>query len=70
MGLIKKDFQLYNDISRIVLEDLTFSQLKIDAAELYEIISNLLLNNEKLFYYCTQRTSCRTLKETKKYVKN
>lgn len=69
MGLIKKDFQLYNDISRIVLEDLTFSQLKIDAAELYEIISNLLLSNENLFYYCTQRTSCRTLKETKKYVK-
>lgn len=69
MGLIKKDFSLHNDISRIILDGLTFSQLKIDATELYEIISNLLLNNENLFYYCTQRTSCRTLNETKKYVK-
>lgn len=69
MGLVKKEFLLHNDISRVILDGRTFSQLKIDATELYEIISNLLLNNENLFYYCTQRTSCRTLKETKKYVK-
>lgn len=69
MSLIKKDFLFHNDISRIILDGFTFSQLKIDATELYEIISNLLLNKENLFYYCTQRASCRTLKETKKYVK-
>lgn len=69
MGLIRKDFSLNNGISRIILDGFAFSQLKIDATELYEIISKFLLNNENLFYYCTQRTSCRTFKETKKYVK-
>lgn len=69
MELVKKDFSLYTDVSRIVLNGFTFKQLKIDATNLYGVISNLLLNDENLFYYCTQRTSCRTLKETKKYVK-
>ena len=66
--LIKKEFKDNTKISRIVIDNFTFSQLKINASHLYEIISELLINKENLFYYCTQRNSCRTLKGTKKYV--
>lgn len=69
MELTKKNFSSHKDISRIILNGFTFSQLKIEATNLYECISNILLDDENLFYYCTQRTSCRTLRETKKYVR-
>lgn len=69
MKLMEESFLSHNNISRIILDGITYSQLKIDANALYEIISNLLLDKENLFYYCTQRTSCKTLKQTRKYVK-
>ena len=71
MGLIKKDFSTSkNNKSRIILDGFSFNQLKINTDDLYEIISNMLLNSENMFFYCTQRFSCRTYKDTKKYVKN
>lgn len=69
MGLIKTDFSIYNETSRILLDGYTFTQLKVNADSLYEIISEMLLDNENLFFYCTQRSSCRTLKDTRLYVK-
>ena len=70
MGLIKKDFSTSkNNISRIILDGFSFNQLKINADDLYKIISNMLLNSENMFFYCTQRASCRTYKDTRKYVK-
>lgn len=67
--LIKKNIRTHSNISRIVLESLTFTRINVEAIKLYEIITNLILNIENMFYYCTQRISCRTLKDTKKYVK-
>ncbi len=69
MGLIKESFEENSNINRIVLENKTITELRITAEELYDIISELLLDRENLFYYCTQRKTCRTLKSTKKYVK-
>lgn len=69
MRLIKADFSIYNEISRILLDNYTFTQLKVNADSLYEIISEMLLDNENLFFYCTQRSSCRTFKDTRLYVK-
>ena len=69
MKFIKSVFSKKEFISRIILDGKTFSQLRIDATDLYEIISDILLNTENMFYYCTQRHSCRTLKGTRKYVK-
>lgn len=69
MALEKKQFLEYGTISRIILGGITFSQLKLKPIDLYEIISNILLDKENLFFYCTQRNSCRTLTNTRKYVK-
>lgn len=66
---MKADFSIYNETSRIVLDGYTFTQLKVNADSLYEIISEMLLDNENLFFYCTQRNSCRTFKDTRSYVK-
>lgn len=69
MDLVNKKIAKYADVNRIILNEVTFSQLKLDATDLYEIIANMILDKENLFFYCTQRSSCRTFKDTKKYVK-
>lgn len=51
MGLIKKNFSTSkNNISRIILDGFSFNQLKINTDDLYEIISNMLLNSENMFF--------------------
>lgn len=42
MRLIKADFSIYNEMSRILLDNYTFTQLKVNADSLYEIISEML----------------------------
>lgn len=70
MSLIKKNVTGYSDISRIVIDGFDFSYIKLNANQLYDILANYLLDKENLFYYCTQRSSSRTLKDSKKYVKD
>ena len=67
--LIKENIAPFKYANRIVLDGVTYERLLISADDLYEVISNLLLNTENLYYFCTQKSSCNTLRDTKKFVK-
>lgn len=69
MGLSNYRLLPFKNVNRIVLKDKTYQQLLITPEELYEILSNFILDNENLFFYCTQKSSCRTIEDTRKYVK-
>ena len=57
------------NIKKIRLKSYTWDELMGDKTILYEAICDLLLNNENLFYYATQKESTKTLKDTRLYVK-
>lgn len=57
------------NIKKIRLKSYTWEELMGDKTILYEAICDLLLNNENLFYYATQKESTKTLKDTRLYVK-
>ena len=55
---------------RVRLEGVTFSALKLTPNILYKFLCDMLLNDENLFYFCSRRSSCRTLNDTRKYIKS
>lgn len=57
------------NIKKIRLKSYTWDELMGNKTILYEAICDLLLNNENLFYYATQKESTKTLKDTRLYVK-
>ncbi len=56
-------------ISKIRLKSISWDELFDDKTILYKSICDLLLNEENLLYYVTQKESSKTLVETRKYVK-
>ncbi len=65
------DINLFNNenIKKIRLKSYSWEELIGDKTILYEAICDLLLDNENLFYYATQKESTKTLKDTRLYVK-
>lgn len=57
------------NIKKIRLKTYTWEDLLGDKTILYSAICDLLLSEENLFYYATQKESTKTLIDTRKYVK-
>lgn len=57
------------NIKKVRLKSYTWNELMGNKTILYEAICELLLNNENLYYYATQKESTKTLKDTRLYVK-
>lgn len=57
------------NIKKIRLKTYEWEELLGDKTILYSAICDLLLSEENLFYYATQKESTKTLVDTKKYVK-
>ncbi len=70
MELVCNAFTDINNVDRIVLNGITYEELVISADNLYEILSSFVLNNGNLFFYCTQKSTCRTFEDTRIYVDN
>lgn len=58
-----------DNIKKIRLTTYTWEELLGDKSILYSAICDLLLSEENLFYYATQKETTKTLEDTKKYVK-
>ena len=59
-----------NNIMKIKIKNISWSELFDNKTILYSAICDLLLEEENLLYYATQKDSSKTLLDTKKYVKN
>lgn len=57
------------DLIKIRINKLSWKELFKNKAYLYEKIADLLLDEENLLYYASQRESSKTLESTKQYVK-
>lgn len=57
------------NIKKVRLKSYSWEELMGNKTILYEAICDLLLDNENLFYYATQKESTKTLKDTRLYVK-
>lgn len=74
MGVNKLSFEGINlfdneNIKKIRLKLYTWDEILGDENILYKAICDLLLSEENLFYYATQKESTKTLESTKLYVK-
>ena len=56
-------------INKIRLNYMSWTDIFKDKNILFSAISDLLLNEENLLYYASQKESTKTLEDTKKYVK-
>lgn len=56
------------NVKKIRVKDYEWEVLLADKHILYEIICDLLLSKENMFYYVTQKESTKTLMETREYV--
>lgn len=65
------DINLFNDsnIKKIKLRCISWENLFKDKTILYGALCDLLLNEENLLYYATQKESSKTLAETRAFVK-
>lgn len=65
------EIKLLNDdkLIKIRINKLSWKELFENRAFLYQKIADLLLDEENLLYYASQRESSKTLAETKKYIK-
>lgn len=57
------------NLKKIKLITYSWEQLLGDKSILYSAICDLLLSDENLFYYASQKESTKTLLETRKYIK-
>lgn len=57
------------NLIKIKIKNISWEDLFNDKEILYSAICDLLLNDENLLYYATQKESAKTLLDTKKYVK-
>lgn len=66
-----KEIKLFDNdnIKKIRLSMYTWEELLGDRNILYNSICDLLLSKENLFYYASQKSSTKTLEDTKNYVK-
>ena len=53
---------------KIRLKQITWEELFVDKTILFNLICDLLLDENNLLYYATQKESSKTIIETKKYV--
>lgn len=65
------EIKLLNDdeLIKIRISKLSWEELFENKSFLYEKIADLLLDEENLLYYASQRESSKTLADTKKYIK-
>ena len=69
-GVREKKILNHSNLNRIVMEGCYYKKLVLSNDELFELLSSYILNSENLLFYCTQKLTCKTIKETRKYVKN
>ena len=62
---------LFNNIniSKIKLDSIPWNAIIADKSLLYSAIADLLLNEENMLYYATNKESSKTLDDTRKYIK-
>ena len=58
-----------NNIFKIRIHEISWSDLIANKEYLYKAIADLLLNKENLLYYATQRESSKTLEDTRIYIR-
>lgn len=58
-----------DNILKIKLSEISWEELFENKEYLYSKIADLLLNEENILYYVTQRESSKTLSDTRKYIK-
>lgn len=56
-------------ISKIKIKEYSWEDLINSKNILYDGLCDLILNNENIFYYATQKTSSKTVMKTREYVK-
>lgn len=66
-----REIKLFDNenIKKIRLSSYTWEELLGDKEILYKALCDLLLSEENLFYYTTQKESTKTLVDTKNYIK-
>lgn len=58
-----------DNIKKIRVRAISWDDICNDKEILFSVITNLLLNEENLLYYASQKESTKTLEDTKKYIK-
>lgn len=67
---VKNNLLNVDNIMKIRIKNIKWDELFEDKTILYGAICDLLLNEENLLYYATQKDSSKTIVDTKNYVKN
>ena len=69
--MFTKRILLENDnVIKIRIKNITWEELFNDKTILYKALCDILLNEENLLYYATQKDSSKTLLDTREYIKN
>lgn len=69
--MFTKRILLENDnVIKIRIKNITWEELFNDKTILYKALCDILLNEENLLYYATQKDSSKTLFDTREYIKN
>ena len=69
--MFTKRILLENDnVIKIRIKNITWEELFNDKTILYKALCDILLNEENLLYYATQKNSSKTLLDTREYIKN